>query len=172
MKIEEKIKMIDDKKKIKMGQLSKSDKKFLKNFELAGKLVLLEDAKLLEELGKEAKQIITINEDSPSQQNKNNKNLVATKSRSKQQKKTGSADKNKNKIHIYEPVSIEDAINCLQTFLESDLWSNFKDDKINGKVYFRKDKFKSEKELWDYLDGHFDILRKEVKNLLDKEIYK
>jgi len=85
-------------------------------------------------------------------------------------------DKNadKDKIQIYEPVSIEDAINCLQTFLESDLWSKFKDEKIKGTsgVWVREDKFKKEEELWDYLDGHFNILRKEVKKLLDKKIYK
>jgi len=67
------------------------------------------------------------------------------------------------KINVYEPVSIEDAIDCLQTFLESDLWSKFKDDKINGKVYFRKDKFKKETELWEYLEWHFNILRDEIK---------
>ena len=44
-------------------------------------------------------------------------------------------------IKIYEPVSIEDAINCLQTFLESDLWSKFKDEKIKGNVFSREDKF-------------------------------
>jgi len=77
-------------------------------------------------------------------------------------------EKMKENEKIYEPVSIEDAINCLQEFLESDLWSKFKDEKIKGKWYSREDKFKSEKELWHYLEGHFDILRKEVKKLQKK----
>jgi len=223
------------KKRSRKKGLSKADKKLLKNIELAGKIVLKEDAKLLEELGKEARQIITIDENVSSQQNKNNKTLVAPKSRKIEQKKTGSADKTENELmeewigkwlqkkvtgrtiaelkeiineikksnspqtkpstdgegvgsnlpsptslckdktvdknvhnQIYEPVSIEDAINSLQVFLESDLWSKFKNEKINGKTWVREDKFESEEELWDYLDGHFKILRKEINGFLEK----
>ncbi len=72
------------------------------------------------------------------------------------------------KKNIYKPVSIEDAINVFQSFLESDLWSKFKDIKIKGKIWVRDDKFKNEKELWEYLQGHFNILRKEVKYLQKK----
>jgi hypothetical protein len=72
------------------------------------------------------------------------------------------------KCNIYEPVSIEDAINCFQTFLECDLWSKFKDAKIKGKIWVRKDKFKTEEELWDYLNGHLNILRKEMKGFQGK----
>jgi len=36
---------------LKKDELSKADKKFLKNFKIAGEIVLLEDRKLLEELG-------------------------------------------------------------------------------------------------------------------------
>ena len=72
-----------------------------------------------------------------------------------------------SKCNIYQPVSIEDAINELQTFLESDLWSKFKDEKMKGKVWVREDKFKKEEELWDYLEGHFNILRKEINKFLE-----
>ena len=71
----------------------------------------------------------------------------------------------KKKNNIYEPVSVEEAINYLQTFLESDLWSKFKDEKIKGKIWVREDKFEKEEDLWKYLEGHFNILRREIKKL-------
>ncbi len=37
---------------LKKDELSKADKKMLKNLKIAGEIVLLEDRKLLEELGK------------------------------------------------------------------------------------------------------------------------
>jgi hypothetical protein len=70
--------------------------------------------------------------------------------------------------NVYEPTSIDDAINKLQEFFESDLWSKFRDDYFLGEYFTREDKFKSEKELWDYLDEHFNILREEVKKLKKK----
>ena len=71
-------------------------------------------------------------------------------------------------MNTYEPTSIEEAINSLQEFLESDLWSKFRDEEINGKCFTREDKFKNEGELWEYLDEHFNILRGEVKKLKKK----
>lgn len=70
----------------------------------------------------------------------------------------------------YEPTSIEDAINRLQEFLESDLWSKFHDAKIKGEVWVREDKFKEEKDLWEYLDEHFNILIKEIRELKEKKL--
>jgi predicted restriction endonuclease len=72
------------------------------------------------------------------------------------------------KEKVYKPTSIDDAINELQEFLESDLWSKLNDEEINGKCFTREDKFKNEGELWEYLDEHFNILREEIKRLKKK----
>jgi hypothetical protein len=77
-------------------------------------------------------------------------------------------------MKIHHAKSIKEAIDDLQTFLECDLWS-----KINREVYiparkgkvivkvkfYRTDYLKNEDEFIDYLKGHFNILRKEIKRL-------
>ena len=89
------------------------------------------------------------------------------------------APKRKTKIKIYHPKTIKEAIDDLQTFLECDMWSKFyPEHKIpvtkNGKKGFlklcRKDVFKNEKEFYKYLDGHFNILRKQIKRMQIKKI--
>ena len=76
----------------------------------------------------------------------------------------------KPKIHKAE--SIKEAINDIQTFFESDLYSKFRPAQIlplgkDGKdlILYREDFFKNEREFMKYLDGHFNILRKEISRL-------
>ena len=70
----------------------------------------------------------------------------------------------KNKI--YHPKTIMEAIEGLQEFLECDLYSKFRPEhKINKVKWYRQDVFKNEKEFLDYLEAHFKILKKEIKNL-------
>jgi len=74
-------------------------------------------------------------------------------------------------MKIYKPKTIKEAIDNLQTFLESDLYTKFRPEVIiptsNKKKVkmYRQDPFVDEKEFWNYLQGHFDILRKQIKNL-------
>ena len=72
------------------------------------------------------------------------------------------------------PKTIKEAIDSLQTFFECDLWSKFhttvsfpaiKDRKKVKVCFRRRDCFKNEKELCEYLKDHFDILRKEIKGI-------
>lgn len=77
---------------------------------------------------------------------------------------------NKQKIEFYKPKTIKEAIDNLQGFLEADLYSKFKPiEKLptgkNKKMekWIRKDFFKNEKEFIQYLEDHFNILRKQIK---------
>jgi len=66
----------------------------------------------------------------------------------------------------YQPSTIKEAIDDLQDFLESDLYSKFRPEhKIKGKKWYRQDVLKNEKEFWEYLDAHFNILRKQIKRI-------
>ena len=69
------------------------------------------------------------------------------------------------KSRIYKPKTIKEAIAELETFLQSDMWSKFKDEKIKGEIYKRDDKFNNEEDMIKYLENHFDILRKQIKRL-------
>jgi hypothetical protein len=77
-------------------------------------------------------------------------------------------------MKLHEPKSVSEAIGDLQTFLEEDMWTKFYPKTIlpgmkNGKkvncVFSRQDVFKNEKEFRDYLNDHFNILRKEIRKL-------
>jgi len=58
---------------------------------------------------------------------------------------------------------INKAINDLQEFLECDLYSKLRPEMMVGnKKMYREDFIKTEEEFYDYLKGHFDILRKEL----------
>ena len=69
------------------------------------------------------------------------------------------------KTKTYKPKTIKEAIDLLQIFLECDLWSHFNPTIIDGKKWYREDAIGSEKELKEYLNYHFDILRKQIKSL-------
>ena len=72
------------------------------------------------------------------------------------------------KTRIHKPKTVEEAINDLQTFLESDLYSKFRPEhKFPGEkeVWHRMDVFENEKEFLKYIEAHFEILRKQVKEL-------
>jgi len=59
-------------------------------------------------------------------------------------------------------------INELQQFLESDLYTRFRPaDLVLGEGWAREkqDVFKNEKEFIEYLEGHFDILKKGIEEL-------
>jgi hypothetical protein len=62
---------------------------------------------------------------------------------------------------IYKPKTIEEAIDILQNYFEADLPSKF--------TIFREDHFTSEQEFMDYLKGHFDILREQIKELSNED---
>ena len=80
---------------------------------------------------------------------------------------------NNSKIKTHKPISVKEAIDDLQTFFECDLYSKFRpEQKIKGKIYYREDTFPDEKEFWEYLDGHFDILKKQIIKLIGKKEFK
>jgi hypothetical protein len=72
-------------------------------------------------------------------------------------------------MKIYKPQSIKEAIDRFQQFLECDLWSRFMPQVIKREVWYRDDMFKREKDLQEYLQFQFDILRKEIKRLGKKK---
>ena len=76
----------------------------------------------------------------------------------------------KLKIKIHKPISVKEAIDDLQTFLECDLYSKFRPEhKIKGEMYYREDTFPNEKEFWKYLNDHFNILKKQIIKLIGKK---
>ena len=89
--------------------------------------------------------------------------------------------KDKNKMKINYPKTIDEAIYQIQEFFEEDMWSKFHSEiKIpairNGKKvilkFYRKDFFKNEDEFIEYINGHFNILRKQIKRLQIRRILK
>jgi len=61
---------------------------------------------------------------------------------------------------------IKKLINSLQQFLECDLYSKFKPElDINGEMWFREDMFENEKEFQEYINYHFNILKKEISEV-------
>ncbi len=67
---------------------------------------------------------------------------------------------------IYKPKTIEEAINQLQKFLMSDLYSKFIPKiKIDGETLYRDDYFKTKKDFYCYMDAHFRILKKHIKEI-------
>ena len=68
--------------------------------------------------------------------------------------------------NIHKLKTIEEAIQTLQQFLECDLYSKFRpEEKINGEVWVRDDPFKNKLEFHKYIEEHFEILRKQIKEL-------
>ena len=73
-------------------------------------------------------------------------------------------------IKVHHAKTIDEAINGIHTFFDCDMYSKFRPEiKIQGKKMYRQDWFKSEKEFSEYLQAHFDILRKEIKRIRRKK---
>ena len=69
-------------------------------------------------------------------------------------------------MKTYKPKSIKESIDLFQDFLACDLYSKFRPSiKIKGENWKRTDCFKNEKEFIEYLNLHFDILKKEIRRL-------
>lgn len=85
----------------------------------------------------------------------------------------------KRKTIIHYTNSIKEAVDSMHDFLECDLYTKFRpEQKIpsgkKGKIetWYRKDMFKNEKEFIEYLDAHFEILKKEIIRIIGKQKYK
>lgn len=57
------------------------------------------------------------------------------------------------KNNIHHPKTIKEAIDDLQSFLESDMWHCFEEE------------FANEDDLVEYLEGHFNILHDEIRRI-------
>lgn len=69
-------------------------------------------------------------------------------------------------MKLHKPKTIKEAVGDLQEFFECDLYSKFRpEEKINGKIWVRDDVFPSKKEFIEYLEDHFNILLKQIKEL-------
>lgn len=75
----------------------------------------------------------------------------------------------------HKPKTISEAIDNLQDFLESDLYSKFRPEqklptgkKGKLKSWYREDVFADEKEFIKYLQDHFNILKEEINGALGK----
>lgn len=65
---------------------------------------------------------------------------------------------------------IKDKIGELEEFLECDMYSKFRPaTTINNKTWYRKDAFINEEEFIEYLRGHFNILKKQLKRIVERE---
>jgi len=80
-------------------------------------------------------------------------------------------------MKIYKPKTIKEAIDDCQEFLECDLYSRFRPaqtlpigKKGKDENWYRdsKDVFKSERDFLKYINGHFEILRKQITKLQGK----
>ena len=60
-------------------------------------------------------------------------------------------------MKIKEPKTIIEAIDDLEVFFESDMW------------YAKENEWKTEKDMIKYLRSHFDILRRQVRELTQKK---
>jgi hypothetical protein len=78
-------------------------------------------------------------------------------------------------MKTYKPKTINEAIDDLQTFFQVDMYSKFRPEhKLptgkNKKMesWYRQDWFKSEKDFIEYLEAHFNVLKKEINRLRRK----
>ena len=72
-------------------------------------------------------------------------------------------------MEIHKPKTIQEAIEDLEIFFLADLYSKFKPkEKIENEVWVREDIFKNRKDFILYIEGHFSILKKEIKELEKK----
>lgn len=65
-----------------------------------------------------------------------------------------------NKINMHHPKTIEEAINDIEMFFQADMW------------YAKGNEWKAEEDMLKYLEGHFNILRKEIKRISSKKTRK
>ena len=69
-------------------------------------------------------------------------------------------------MKTHKPKTIIEAIDNLKQFLEADLYSKFRPiEYIKGEEWKRKDSFKSEKDFYEYLEEHFELLIKQIKEI-------
>ncbi len=68
-------------------------------------------------------------------------------------------------MEVHKPKTIEEAIQSLQQFLECDLYSKFRSEKINGEIWTRDNQFKDKNEFHKYIEEHFSILFKQIEEL-------
>lgn len=69
-------------------------------------------------------------------------------------------------MKIHKPKTIKEAVGDLQQFFECDLYSKFRpEEELNGEVWVRDDVFPNRKEFMKYLNDHFNILQKQIKEL-------
>jgi hypothetical protein len=75
------------------------------------------------------------------------------------------------KNNISHPETIDKAIDELQQFLDCDLYTKFRPEmKIKKEKFYRRDFFKTEKEMSEYLEAHFNILKSQIKRIRRKEL--
>lgn len=63
-------------------------------------------------------------------------------------------------MNMHHAETIDEAINDIEIFFESDMW------------YAKKEEWKTENDMIKYLRGHFNILRREIKQAKRKETLK
>lgn len=75
-------------------------------------------------------------------------------------------------MKTHKPKTINEAIDDLQTFFQVDMYSKFRPEhKLptgkNKKMesWYRQDWFKSKKEFGEYLEDHFNLLKKEINQI-------
>lgn len=56
-------------------------------------------------------------------------------------------------MKVAHPKTVNEAIDNLQTFLEADMW------------HCIEEEWKTEEDMIEYLNAHFDILRNEIKRI-------
>jgi hypothetical protein len=70
------------------------------------------------------------------------------------------------KIKIHHAKTVNEAIDDLEQFFDSDLYTKFRPEiKFGKEKMYREDFFKNEREFREYLEAHFNILRKEIERL-------
>ncbi len=59
----------------------------------------------------------------------------------------------KNKMEIHHAETIDEAIDMIEEYFQADMW------------YAKNEEWKKREDMIKYLDGHFDILRDEIKRI-------
>ena len=68
------------------------------------------------------------------------------------------------------PKTIEEAVDSLQQFLKCDLYTKFRPKEIfNDKEYKRTDPFEDKIDFLEYMNTHFDLLKKQIKELTQSD---
>jgi len=76
-------------------------------------------------------------------------------------------------MNEYKPETIDEAIKDLEIFFLADLYTKFKpEEKVGNEIWKREDYFKNFDEFQKYLQDHFGILKKQIKELLEEASHK